>query len=67
VKIDLTCKSGEDIASEIRNIKQYPCTLEIYDRVLILNNRDEAMLFSYGIEIGFFVQDERWDAATSRK
>jgi hypothetical protein len=58
MKINCEGRDGEDIAADIRNIKAFPCTLEIYDRVLILRSRDEAVLFASGIEIGYFTCSE---------
>lgn len=60
LEVDCTSNDGEVIARVIRGIKTFPITLTIYDRTMSLANRDEALVLSYGLEIGYFVaQDKR--------
>jgi hypothetical protein len=58
MKIDCKDKDGEDLAAEIRGIKAFPCTLEMYDRVFQIANRGEAVVLAHGVEIGFFVAQD---------
>lgn len=61
MKIDCMRRSGEEIAAEVRNINEFPCTITIYDRTFQVASRDEALVLSYGIEIGYFVRTENED------
>jgi hypothetical protein len=51
----------EEITSQVLSIKEFPCTLKIYDRLLQLANKDEARLLYAGLQVGWMLKDESID------
>jgi hypothetical protein len=50
--------SIEEICAQIRVIKEFPATVQLYDRVFILDTAGEKVILLSGIEIGFFLFQE---------
>lgn len=50
--------SIEEICAQIRAIKEFPATIQLYDRVFILDIPNEKVVLLSGIEIGFFLYSD---------
>ena len=48
----------DDILNQIRTIREFPCTIKLYDRAFVLSTKEECWTMMQGIEIGaFIIQD----------
>jgi hypothetical protein len=48
----------EEVVNQVRAIDKFPCCVNLYDRVFMLSNKEEALAIATGIEIGFFLCEE---------
>jgi len=48
----------KDVLVQLSAIKQYPASVHIYDRVMVLSNKDELWALKNGIEIGAFITED---------
>lgn len=53
----------EDLTSQLRAIVEWPANIKIYDRVIIISNRDEMWALLHGLEIAFYMAEDKADAA----
>jgi hypothetical protein len=51
----------ENIVSQLRAIKSFPCVIRLYDRTFTLANKDEAIVLGNGIEVGFYIAMDEQD------
>ena len=47
--------SIKDVLVQLNAIKQYPASVHIYDRVMVLSDKDELWALKNGIEIGSYI------------
>jgi hypothetical protein len=52
----------DDVISQVRAIKSYPCMVKIYDRIFMLRTSDERDTFTYGLEIGSYITQDQLEA-----
>jgi hypothetical protein len=53
--------SIDDIIAQLRAIKGFPCMVNIYDRVVKVNTEDECDMMIWGLEIGSFLTEDRFE------
>jgi hypothetical protein len=46
------------VIAQLSAIKEYPASVHIYDRVMILSNKDELWALRHGIEIGAYITED---------
>lgn len=47
--------SVEDVVRQLRGMNTFPCTVNLYDRIFVLANKDEAWALRVGVEVGWFL------------
>lgn len=51
--------SLKDLLRELSTVKEFPCSIHLYDRVFILENKNEAWSLINGIEVGWYLKEEQ--------
>lgn len=60
-KIVTDSLSVNDVISQLRAIKRYPCMVNIYDRAVRVDSYSECDMMIQGIELGGFLTEERFE------
>lgn len=47
-----------DIVVQLKAIKDFPATVNIYDRVIILSDKDQMWALLHGLEVGYYLAEE---------
>lgn len=58
---DIVCDKGmtiESIVGQVRLIKNFPCSIHIYDRVFCVDNKEQTWTLAIGLEVGWFLSEE---------
>jgi hypothetical protein len=49
----------DDVLSQLRAIKEFPCTIKLYDRAFVVATMDECWVLIQGVEVGAFLALDR--------
>ena len=60
--VDSKSTKLEDLVAQLRAINEYPASIHIYDRVVIITNRAEMWALLHGIEISWYISEDINDA-----
>lgn len=49
----------EEVAAQLRSIKEFPVPIRIYDRIFMVNNKEEMFVAANAIKVGYYLCQEQ--------
>ena len=59
--------SLEDVMTQLQAVNEFPASIGIYDRVIVISNKEEMWAFRHGVEIGWYTAEEKEEHYRARE